>query len=265
MVKQHYYICLERVPERYATWRGCQEAWEFEFKRLTWLQAVDVLKYPTKRAVAEHLVACGLAPHPRLSDTRWGCEPVDSAIHAYTASFMLAFHHIAEQPKGQDFWYVVWEADCVLNVPFRGFEKIFDNDSERPADAEILLLSGPRTTLKPHRSYVDREICETHPHFYVGCPGNGASKCTGVKPEGAQQILDIFAKEPYAYDAMMVAKADAFSGLYTLSFPITRETNVSGISGTAGTAFKKEGHVDRNNKYHHAILNDHGEKQVVWS
>jgi hypothetical protein len=220
------------------------------------MQAVDVLKYPTKRAIAEHLVSCGLAPHPKLPDEKWGHEVVDSAIHAYSASFMLAFHHIAKQEKG--FWYVVWEADCVLNVPFIGFEKIFDNDSEKPADAQILLMAGVKTSFKPHRDFVERELSETHPYFYVGCPGNGASKSTGVTPEGAVQILDMFAKDPYAFDAMMFAKSKEFRGLYTLTFPITRETQISGISGTAGTAFKQPNHFAPSRPYHQTVLNDTG-------
>lgn len=256
-ILQHYYISLERIPERRAAWNGCQEAWGYDFKDLTYYYATDILKYPSKRAIYEHMSEAGLSyPKDFLVTEKedWGRKHLTSALTAFHASFMIVFHHISQQVDG---WYIVWEADCVLDMPYTGFKKLVERD--RPADANILLLHGGHSTHKPHEKFHRRRYAETHPYFYVGAPVIGATKCAAVTPAGARDILRIDAETfpGNAWDGMMPTHSDAFEHLYTLSFSATRMTQASGVLSSAGPSFQEKGHLRRVRRYNR-ILNDKG-------
>ena len=254
-IKQHFYISLERVPERYMAWRGCQEAWNFDFQKLIWCYATDIMNYSTKRQLYKHMVDSGLKYISKfLNDPNFGQNTMNQALLAYHASFMITFNHIAKQDPR--YWYVVWEADYVLDMPYTGFRILIER--EVPTDANILLMSGIHNSWQPHNKFIERQLSETHPYFYVGCPGIGGTHCIAVTPAGAADILRVDAETfPNIFDAMMVEHSEKFSGLYTLTFQPVHKTTVSGITSTAKGNAENKGEVHRK-EIHAGVLDEKG-------
>ena len=225
----HYYITLQRVPERRLVWYGTQEAHDFEFDKLTVCYAVDRMKYKTFHSICRVMQGAGLAYAKdglAIPDIEYRKE----GFKAYHASFMITFDRIRRETE--EGWYLVWEGDCALNIPYPGLKHVCET---APSDAEILLLSGPPGSKKQQIvKYLNREIAKDS-FFYKGCPGSGCAKLTAVTPSGARQILDIDERifpQGGNYDTIVEHHGEELIGLYTSFVPLTRITFSTGLMST---------------------------------
>lgn len=104
---------------------------------------------------------------------------------------------------------------------------------------DLIVKSGLRTSWHSHKNFVERQLSEECPIFYVGCPGGGANHCLAITPAGAAKILRVDAETfPNIFDAMLIEHSEKLSGLYTLSFCSTRKTTAAGVTST--TKWKKK-------------------------
>ena len=255
-IKQHYLVTLERVPERRYAWLGAQEAWDFDFNNLTLYYAADMMKYRYMHELCQLQVDAGIAYAQKGIDT-YKDKHIENGLFAYNTSFMIAFHIVSQQEPG---WYIVWEADCVLNVPYPGLRHLVQH---APSDANILLLSGiDNSWTETNEKFAKRQLCENNPVFYKGYPGVGATKCTAVTPAGAREILRVDEQFfPNAYDGMMACHSEEFQNLYTLATPITRQVKSSGVISTTRNPNEYPNGIEQRNVFN-TILDSRGKPWI---
>lgn len=240
-ILENYYISLERVPERRFAWFGYQEAQGFRFSTLRICYAVDRMKYRTNNSICQVMMNAG------LSYAKQGIEEPDRDVHglkAYHASFMIATNLVRQ--KTEEGWYIVWEADCALRVPYYGIQHLCET---APKDAQILCLHGDLVSNKySNERYVNREFAADS-FFYKGVPGSNCAKVVAMTPSGAQQIVDMDASffPRSQFDAMLTQDSDKFTGIYTSYVPVTMEPHFTGIASTLHRDITNDDGIDRRN------------------
>ena len=231
-IKQHYYISLERIPERRWAWMGIHQAFHFDFSKLTFYYAVDRLQYPTAKELFQFRINHGHEFIKEYMDSHWAKKLLKNAFFHYTASFMMVFDIISRQKENG--WYVVWEEDCALNILYSGLLDLCKTAA--PPNAEILFFGNPGIlrALGPIRDvaprFAEREIAHGYPHFYIGQQGVGSAKCTAVTPSGACQILEIEKTcFPMMYESLVYQKGHEFENTYTVNFQVTQGVSCTPI------------------------------------
>ena len=187
-IQQHYLINLKRRPERLFGWLGAQHQMDFDFEKLTVVEAHDGAEYQTVGSlfmpVRDYFFQRGI--DYRGSVKSESTDRLKIGLRCLLITRLIIFLHLEERINSDDY-FMMWEDDVYLNYPYKDLI-----DVQLPADATMIAFHTPDPInhLKKHRTLPFR-----HGAHHIRAP-----QAFVFNKEGLSKILNLYRKERMEYD-----------------------------------------------------------------
>ena len=249
-LKQNYVISLERTPERLWTWMGANDALGLPHHSVTVYRGVDWKDFQNNAEIAEFLREQGLsfANTERIENMRWGPH------FSNRASKWMVIKHITEQPDG---WYLMWEDDVSLDVPYAVLQWMLGGVPE-----DIGVVSCYGHPVPTHMDiWTERTEVKGAKFLYEGFIGFGAEHCLCLRPWGAEKFLEICGEKYPANIEGLVCDLNIQPSLRTFTATVTQNYvhhggNISGIGSCSMKLDAFEDGVERKQVFNEILENN---------
>lgn len=203
-IQQHYLINLKRRPERLFAWLGAQHQMDFDFEKLTVVEAHDGAEYQTVGSlfdpVRDYFFQRGMDYRGNVSNEN--TDRVKISLRCLLITRLIIFLHL-EELINSDNYFMMWEDDVYLSYPYKDLI-----DVQLPTDATMIAFHTPDPInyLKKHRMLP----------FRHGAHRIRAPQAFVFNKEGLSKILNLYREKQMEYDLEHFFKVyNNLPGLYS--------------------------------------------------
>lgn len=227
-IVKNYLINLKRSPERLYTWLGAQDQMDFDFGKLTIVEAVDGKDFESVRSIFDYAADLGFTAWRDLDASH--VSPILGYI-ANTITYHSILYEIASANTPDTQYYLIWEDDWVLNIPWLSL-----NFTTVPPDAKVILPLFHKVVIAEKMDvYKNEPYSEWIFPYYKGCIGWGAQYCTTLNSAGAKFVFELMNERigegdgGLIYESLFMEHGEDIPGLYTFGHELFRGTQISKV------------------------------------